>query len=311
MTSLAGLIINPKQELNMSSKTDVVIIGGGPAGLTAALTLARGGRSIIVMDNGKPRNAPAKHMMNFPSREGIPPQEFKKLILRDLSVYKEFRLKKSQVHSVKRTEYGFRINDEIECKKIILAHGVQDILPPIPGMKELWGISLHHCPYCHGHEYKSGAIGLIGNGEYGTHMGAIVKGLSDDLILFTNGDSNINHKLFDKNGIKVYTDKIVELDLHKGFLQAVKLSSGDAVERVSLYIKPEQKLSSLVGVELGCELTEMGLLKVDAMGMTTQTGIYAAGDIMEPRQSVVLACASGMAAAASANYSIMSENFTS
>lgn len=269
---------------------DVVIIGGGPAGLTGALTLARGGRTVIIFDEGKGRNAPARHMQNFPSRDGTPPNEFREQIKSDLKKYKEVSFQNDRVEKITRNEEGFLINGAYQARRILLAHGVKDILPPIPGMKELWGKSIFHCPYCHGHEYKGKKLAVMGDEIMTTHMYPLLKGLSSDVMILSQEE--VQSFIFEG-------DK----------LEAIKLTTGKTVERDALLFRPKQELTSTIGIDLGCELNESGLYKLDNDGMTTQSGIYAAGDIADPRQSVLIACASAMKAAASINYSILAQDF--
>ncbi|WPU64318.1 NAD(P)/FAD-dependent oxidoreductase [Peredibacter starrii] len=287
---------------------DVVIVGGGPAGLSAALTLGRGNRSVLILDEGKGRNAPASHMMNFPSRDGTPPMEFRELIKRDLRKYSNVQIASLGVKSIVREEHHFLINEEIKARKILLAHGVKDILLPLPGFSELWGKSIFHCPYCHGYEHLKEPIGIIGDNKTALHYAILVKSLTDNLIVFSNG-AEVDPAPFEKNGIKVYSSPIDSL-IHQGDrLIAVKLMSGETIERSYLFYRPEQKLTSDLGTKLGCELNEHGLYKVQDSGETTVKGIYAAGDITELRQSVLMATASGQKAAAHINFEILHERF--
>lgn len=286
----------------MNKKYDVAIIGGGPAGLSAALTLARGNRSVLVFDDNQPRNAPAAHMMNFPSRDGTPPNEFRLLIKADLKKYSKVEFIQERVQDIQRNENGFLLDEKIQVKKILLAHGVKDIFPEIPGMKELFGKAIFHCPYCHGYEHTDEPMGMIGGKEYADHMSVLLKGLSKDLVLFSNGA-----EVGEYPGIKVYTDKIESFIYEGEKMKAVKLITGEIVKRSYLFYRPDQKLSSDLGVKLGCELTEMGHYKVSDIGLTTQPGVFAAGDNMIPMQSVIIACAAGSKAAAMMNYEILHE----
>ncbi|MDO9181002.1 MAG: NAD(P)/FAD-dependent oxidoreductase [Bacteriovorax sp.] len=284
----------------MNKQFDVAIIGGGPAGLSGALTLARGNRTVVVFDDNQPRNAPAAHMMNFPSRDGTPPDEFRRLIREDLKKYSKVEFKSERVNDIKRNELGFMLEGKIQVKKILLAHGVTDILPEIPGIKELFGKAIFHCPYCHGYEYLNEAMGMIGGKEYADHMSVLLKGLSKDLVLFTNGAEVDQYP-----GIKVYTDKIDSFIYEAEKLKAVKLVTGEVVERSYLFYRPDQKLSTGLGVKLGCELTDMGHYKITDFGLTTQPDVFAAGDDMTVMQSVVFACAAGSKAGAMINFEVL------
>lgn len=286
----------------MNKKYDVAIIGGGPAGLSGALTLARGNRTVLVFDDNQPRNAHASHMMNFPSRDGTPPYEFRHLIKEDLKKYRNVKFITEQVNDIQRNENGFIVNSQIQVKKILLAHGVRDILPNIPGMKELFGKAIFHCPYCHGYEHLNEPMGMIGGKEYADHMSVLLKGLTKDLALFTDGAEVGVYP-----NIKIYREKIDSLIYEEEKLKAVKLITGEIVERSCLFYRPEQKLSSDVGIKLNCELTELGHYKVNDFGLTTQSGVFAAGDNMTGMQSVLIACAAGAKAGAMINAEILNE----
>lgn len=283
---------------------DVAIIGGGPAGLSGALTLARGNRTVVVFDDNQPRNAPAEHMMNFPSRDGTPPNEFRQLIKEDLKKYPKVEFNANRVISIERNELGFCLDNQIQVKKILLAHGVKDILPNIPGMKELFGKSIFHCPYCHGYEYINTPMGMIGDKEYADHMGVLLKGLSSDIVLFTNGIELDQYPHF-----KVYSEKINSFIYENEKLVGVKLITGEIVRRSYLFYRPAQKLSCDLGVKLGCQLNEMGHYRVNEVGLTTEHGVWAAGDNMMGMQSVINACASGSKAGAMINFEILKESF--
>ncbi len=288
----------------MKEKFDVVIIGGGPAGLTAALTLGRAGRTVLVYDDNQGRNFATLHMQNFPSRDGTPPLEFRNQIKEDLGKYKTVSFKKERVIEIEKIEKSFLINNETEATKILFAHGVKDILPDISGLKEAWGKNVFHCPYCHGHEFKNQRIGVIAeSSQYADHMIPLLLGLSDKVTLFTNGsDITLSGQL--SKHITIHSEKIIS---YKNNI--IQLENKKEILSDCLVLRPPQELSFNLGVKLGCELNETGLYKVDAEYMTTVEGIYAAGDIVDPRQSVLNACAYGQLAGALINFSILKEKF--
>lgn len=285
----------------MKSSYDIVILGGGPAGLSAALTAARGHRSILVIDSGQPRNAPAEHMMNFPSREGTPPFEFRELIRKDLKRYPHVHFRQGNVESIVKMEDGFLV-DQVHAKKVLLAHGVKDILPAIDGLKELFGKSIFHCPYCHGYEHSGAAMGAVGPVEYANHMGHLVKGLTPDVAIFTDGGD-----LASFPGATVYNQKIDSFVRMGTKLIGVKLANGEVIKRDYLFMKFAQTLTSDLGTKLGCELTEHGHYKINEMGQTSVPGVFAAGDCATPKQSVLMSCALGQTAGAAMNAIILME----
>lgn len=304
--------ISLSKDQMMNKQYDVLIVGGGPAGLTAALALARGGRSVLIFDDQKPRNALAKHMQNFPSHDGLPPTEFKKLVLTDLKEYPKVHFESHRVDEITKTENGFRAisnGKEYQGRKIMLAHGMRDEMLPLPGFKEVWGRSIFQCPYCHGHEIRNSPMGIIGAGMMAKHMVPLIKGLTDDVVLFTNGEEIENRELIEKNGVKIFDEKILRF-IHEGeTLKAVQLENDLTIERSYLFIKVPQKLTTDLGLKLGCTTNEMGFYAVDETNKTTAPGIYAAGDIVSMRQSVLGACASGQFAGAAINYELLSEDF--
>lgn len=293
----------------MNTKSDVIIIGGGPAGLTAALALGRIGRTVIIFDDNNGRNFPAAHMQNFPSRDGTPPREFKEQLLKDLRNYQEISFRTERVTSLSKNGDGFLVNQTFEAKKIILAHGVKDILPEIPGINDLWGNSVFHCPYCHGHEFKRGKFGLLSSDvNYLSHMVPLIKSLTEDITIFTNGESvELPSFLAD---VKMITAPVKRLQLTGPVLRSV-VTGEIEIPIDALLIKPPQKLTTDLGTKLGCELNEFNLYKVDADSMTTVPGIYGAGDIVEMRQAVIMACASGMKTGANISFALMKEKLVS
>lgn len=297
----------------MKQIIDVLIVGAGPAGLTAALTLARGGRSVLVTDSAEPRNKKASHMQNFPSRDGTPPEDFRAQIRDDLRKYEAVEIISQAVHSIEKSKDNFLVTlsntEQVTAKKILLAHGVKDSLPEIPGMNDIFGKSLFFCPYCHGYEHRNTPIAIIGNGDYVAHIATTVFGLTQDLKVFTNGENLIPAEfieILNKKNIEIITDKITEIVQDNGMASAIKTLKGTIIPRNFIFTQANFKLSSDIGTRLGCKVTEMGFYQVDEFGRTSEPGVYAAGDIMSMRHSVLSACASGQMAAAMMNFEIMS-----
>ncbi len=293
----------------MDKYFDVLIIGGGPAGLSAALSLVRGNKKVLLLDEGVGRNFPAAHMMNFLTREGTPPQEFRKLALNELEEYENFSLMKVLVDSLVGEDKYFVANGNLKGKKVLLAHGIRDQLPEIPGARELFGKSIFHCPYCHGYEYRNKAIGIMANEQIAQHLAPLIWGLSQNLVLFSNGLEITHHEAFKKKGIRIVEEKIEKFRHQGEKLEGVILTSGEFVELDALFLRPSLEFTSTIGLDLGCRVNSSGLYETDSMLMTSVNGVYAAGDIVEVRQSVVASCASGSFAGASINLALSREEF--
>ncbi|GBF37158.1 NAD(P)/FAD-dependent oxidoreductase [Leptospira johnsonii] len=295
---------------------EALIIGGGPAGLSAALALGRMSRTALVCDDSRPRNAASSHLNNFPTRDGIHPAEWRKLVRKDLEKYNTISFFEGSVLSVEKSGPGFAAklssDKTFYFKKVILAYGVEDEHLPIPGYKELWGKSIFHCPYCHGFEVKGSKIGLIGNGDMLMYMLPLIFDLASDLIVFTNGKAELQEEqkdLLKKKKIRLIEEKITGFIYEGEKLKAVTFENEETIEREALYALPSFpfKLKSKIGEELGCEKDKFGFYKVGEKGKTSVDGVYACGDNASGAHSVLLAAASGGMAGAGIVHELLSE----
>ncbi|RYZ59592.1 MAG: NAD(P)/FAD-dependent oxidoreductase [Proteobacteria bacterium] len=294
--------------------TDVLIVGGGPAGLEAAMILGRGGRSVILCDDDRPRNARVAQMHYFPTRDGMSPKDFREAFHQDLSHYEKISIKNVRVEKAARNELGFistLSNGEIvQSKKIIIATGVKDIMPAIPGYEEHFATTVFHCPFCHGYEHRNQALAVVANGDMGMHMIAIMLGLSPDLVVFTNGPSQFSGEqlsLLKSKNIRLEESPIREiLGDGKGHLRTILLQDGTRVDREAMLFRPDQKQKSDLALELGCTLNDMGLIEaVD--GVTKQKGVFVAGDTVDMKQSALTATYYGLLAGVMANNELAME----
>ena len=301
----------------MKNNYEVLIIGGGPAGLSAAMTLGRMSRTALLCDDNRPRNAPSSHVNNFPSRDGIHPAEWRKETRKNLEKYTSVESVTASVTSVQKDTSGFfaqlSTGEQVNAKKIILAYGVVDTLPTIPGFKELWGKSIFHCPFCHGFELRSSRLGFVGNGDLMFHALPMIFSLASDLTVFTNGKATFsaeNLALLQKNKITLIEEPIQKLDYENEDLKSVVLNDGKIIERQFLFLSPTLpfKLKSNIGESLGCEKNEFGFYKVNERNQTNVSGIYACGDNMSMAHSVLLAAASGLMAGSVASAELLHEN---
>jgi thioredoxin reductase len=297
-----------------TSHYEVLVIGGGAAGLSAALTLGRLRRTVLVCDDGKPRNAPAQHMNNFPGFDGVAPELWRKQVQQNLEKYPTVHRQSDRVTEVNATAEGFiarlQSGAEITANKILLAYGVKDRLPALENIEKLWGDTVVHCPYCHGFEFQDQAIGLLANGQPNNgdmlaHMVSLLLGLSADVKVFNQGPSQLSEaqaQAFANQQVSVIETPVIALEHNaQKKLSALVLNTGERVARDVLYLMPSFPFerSASLGESLGCAVNEMGWYVADEKGHTTVPGVYAAGDIAGMAgQSVLNSAMSGSMAAA-------------
>lgn len=295
---------------------DVVIVGAGPAGLSAALMLGRCRRSVLVFDNGKNRNAPSHALHGFLTRDGMAPAEFLKLAREELGKYETVELRAAEVVSAECQESGrFRVclasGEEFFAKKLLLATGVVDELPDIPGFRELYGRSVFHCPYCDGWELRDQPLAIYGRGARGSGVALELTAWSRDLVLCTDGPSEIdeeNHARLSRNGIIVREQSLTRLESgDDGLLQRVVFDDGSAIERRALFFTTGQYQRSDLLLRLGCEINEKGTVPTGKYETTHLPGLFVAGDASRAVQWVVVAAAEGAEAAFAINTDLLKE----
>lgn len=297
------------------NRFDAIVIGGGPAGLSAALVLGRSRRRVLVMHDGPTRNAPSVAAHSVFTRDGTSPAELLRIGREQLVPY-GIRVRDERVSDVERTAGGFIIRleggDRLEARKIVLATGVRDILPSVPGLGELWGTGVFHCPYCHGWEVAGRPLAVYGRGQVGFDLVQLLLGWSRDLMLFTDGPDDLTAEQraqLERNGVGVREEKVARFIGSGGHLQAVSLEGGEDIPRKGLFLKPAQELRSELPHRLGCELTSDGRVDADASGRTSVPGVYVAGDAAPGPQQVITAASGGLAAAMSLNHDLLVEDF--
>lgn len=295
---------------------DSVIVGGGPAGLSAALLLGRSRRDVLVLDSGEYRNAPSPASHSFLTRDGIPPAELRRIAREQLAAYPGVRIDNGHAVSASGRAGAFTLELEggktIEARTVVFANGVRDELPSLEGLPAIWGRSAFHCPYCDGWENRDRALAFYAPGEsapmLAMHLGPLLRNLTADLVMLTNGPSALGAperaRLADL-GVAIDERPIARLISQDGQLQAVEMTDSSRVERAALFIAPTPRPNSALAASLGCELTTEPpiprLLRVDMMGQTTVPGVYAAGDIITPMSQIATAVATGAAAGAAVN----------
>jgi len=288
---------------------DVLIAGGGPAGLQAAVTLGRARKRVLVVDGGPRRNARAGHLNNFVSRDGIAPADFRREARAQIAKYPNVSFRDEPVDAVTGARGDFRAG-AIRARRVLLATGMIDELPALEGLEPLWGHSVFQCPYCHGWEARQGRWGYYAPDATAPHVGPFVMmllGWSPEVTVFTDriGDDVRRNLVAAK--VRIESAGVKRLVSAAGQLEAVELGDGKRVACDALLMHPPQKQVALVGA-LGVALDDEGFVKTDPMTRETSiAGIYAAGDLTTRGQAAVLAAAAGMQAAAAINAELTAE----
>ncbi|WP_338022831.1 NAD(P)/FAD-dependent oxidoreductase [Bacillus weihaiensis] len=293
------------------------MIGGGPAGLNAALVLGRSRRNTILFDDNKPRNSVVSESHGFITRDGINPQEFKRVAHEELSKYPDVRIEKQRVHRINKENTLFQVETEngriYSAKKIILATGFKEVLPDIPRVKEFYGKSLFSCPFCDGWELRDRPLAVIANDQRALHMVKMVSNWTNDLIVFTNGNKIFSleeQELLNSYGISIKEKKIDTFIGEDGMLNKIQLEDGTAVLREGGFITAEWKQAASFDSTLKYTLNEHGGIETDSWQRTNTEGVFACGDtrIAGPSQ-LIIAAAEGSMAAISVNAALIEEKF--
>jgi thioredoxin reductase len=289
---------------------DVVIVGGGPAGLSAALVLGRCRRQVLVCDSGRPRNAASRALHGYLTRDGIAPLELLRLAREELRQY-GIEPRAAQVTAVSRATEGFTITlddgETIASRTVLFATGVADRLPEIAGIDECYGVTVHHCPYCDGWEVRDRRLAVVGHGAAAVSLALSLKTWSRDVTICSNGRSKINprhRKQLGDQRVPVYETTIEQLDHVSGHVQRLVLADGTAVPCDAVFLSTGQQPQSDLPRQLGCELTRRGVVKTDHLGQTCVPGLYVAGDASRDVQFVIVAAAEGAKAAVAINKSL-------
>jgi thioredoxin reductase len=295
---------------------DVVIVGGGPSGLSAALALGRARKRVLVCDAGPRRNAAATHIHNFVTRDGTPPDDFRQTARQELDHYPNVEVRDVGVVSVNGLRGDFRVelsSGAVQARRILLCAGMIDEMLPIEGYRELWGQSIFQCPYCHGWEVQDRKWGYLARLDHQGHFLLFAQQLrawTKDLVLFTNGTHHLPEETrvtLENAGIQLETNIVTGLVANAGRLTGVALENGKTVACDALFSHPPQRQIELVRA-LGIELDDDGYVKVDPMKRETSIpGIYAAGDLCTRMQGAILAAASGTQAAVVLNLDLTME----
>jgi thioredoxin reductase len=290
---------------------DVVVVGGGAAGLSAALVLGRARRRVAVFDAGAPRNAPAAQMHGFLSRDGMPPADLLAAGRVEVERYGVELVHDRAVELTGRFTLRLESGRFVSGRRLLLATGAVDDLPDVAGARERWGRDLLHCPYCHGWEVRDQPIGVLGT-TAGSHEHAhLLRQWSDDVVFFTHTEElgSSERAVLNARGIRVVDGLVARLVVVGDRLEEVQLADGRAIPRTALFIRPRlrARADGLIA-SLGCEVDEDGFVRVDAAGATSVAGVWAAGNASNPRAQVITAAGEGSAAAIAINADLVEED---
>ncbi len=299
----------------MKQPFDIIIIGGSYAGLSAALSLGRAMRSVLVIDGGQPCNRQTPHSHNFITQDGETPANIARAAKEQVLRYPTVQFHDGFVDTVEKSDIGFRVTtssgNSYQSKKIILATGLKDTFPEIPGFAECWGISVIHCPYCHGYEVRHTKTGILANGPVAFHYAQLISNWTKELVIYTNGPSNLTDEqlqLISANNIQLVETPVAQLQHTDGQLKSIQFSTGETHALTAIYARPDYVQHAPFIEQLGCALSDHGLIVVDEFQQTSVPGVYACGDNSGMR-AVAKAVSSGTMAGAALNNHLCAEEF--
>lgn len=301
---------------------DVVVVGGGAAGLSGALALGRARRSVLVVDAGDPRNAPADHIHNYLGREGTPPAELLAIGREEVAAY-GVEVRRARATSAARVDGGFEVvlddGTAVRARRLLVTTGLTDVLPDIPGLAERFGRDVLHCPYCHGWEARDRAVGIIASSPFAVHGAKLWGQWTGDVTLFLNGRGLPAAEELEQllaRGVTLVEEPVAEVVVAEDRVVGVRLESGDVVARDVLVAAPQfvgnSDLLTSLGLEPEAQLRDgevfgYAVPAVDPTGRTAVPGVWVAGNVTDLSAQVISAAAAGLGAGAMINMDLIEE----
>jgi thioredoxin reductase len=299
-----------------SKNFDVIIIGGSYAGLAAGMALGRASRQVLIIDSGEPCNKQTPHSHNFITQDGTPPKEIAILAKRQVERYSTVKFFNGLATTGVKREDGFEIGvgsgETFRAKKLIFATGIRDLIPDMEGFSACWGISVLHCPYCHGYEVRNEKTGILDNGEDGFEFAKLISNWTKDLTLFANGASTLTteqREKLEKHPIRIVEKEVERLAHSNGHLQNIIFKDGTMSSVKALYARIPLEQHCQIPKTLGCELSGDGYIKIDTAQKTTINGVFACGDNVTRVRTLANAVAMGTTTGMMVNKEIILENF--
>jgi thioredoxin reductase len=292
---------------------DVIIVGAGPAGLSAALLLGRCRRKVLVCDTGRPRNRASRALHGFLSRDGASPADLLQISREQLAHYDTVELRQIEVTDAARTTTCFRIGlsdgSSLLSRTVLLATGVIDLLPEVSGIDHFFGTSVFTCPYCDAWELRGQPLAVYGRGEKGSGLALMLTLWSDDLVLCTDGPSDLSEENLARlaaHKIPIREERIARLEGSDGRLEKIIFLSGDPLSRRAMFFNTGQYQGSPLAAKLGCEVTDSGGVKTGDYGQSSTTpGLYIVGDATRDVQFAIVAAAEAAEAACAINKALL------
>ena len=296
------------------NRYDVVVIGGGAAGLSAALVLSRARRRVAVVDAGMPRNAPAAHMQGFLSRDGLPPQHLLTIGRKEVKGYGGNIVDSTVAEAVSCARSEFEVllanGSVLAARRLLVATGLRDVLPDVPGIRERFGRDVLHCPYCHGFEVRYQQLGVLGGTPDAVQHAQLVRQWASDVVFFphTGTLTADQREQLVARAIGIVDGTVERLLVEDDHLWGVELDDGRAIRRAAIFVRPRFVPNNELLVSLGCAVDDTGWVITDETGGTSVPGVWVAGNATNPRAQVITAAGEGSAAAIALHADLVDED---
>jgi thioredoxin reductase len=296
------------------SEYDVVIVGGGAAGLSAALVLSRARRRVLVVDSGTPRNAPAARMHGFLSRDGLPPGDLLAVARDEVQSYGGTITSDTVTELVRAGQIGFQVilvdGARISTRRLVVATGLRDELPDIPGLRDRWARDVLHCPYCHGWEVRDQQLGVLWGGPDTVRYSQIVRQWAQDVVLFAPVGALTQEQRVElvARAVGIVEGTVARVLVENDQLSGVEMDDGRTVARAAVFVPPHFVPNDDLLNGLGATFDEQGWVVTGANGATSVPGVWVAGNVTNPRAQVVTAAGEGSAVAIAINADLVDED---
>lgn len=301
--------------MTIKREYDVIIIGGSYAGLSAALVLGRSLRRVLVIDAGQPANRQTPHAHNFLTRDGETPAQLSAIAREQVSRYPTVQYWSDKVILAESVASGFSVTTgggvQFQARKLLLATGLVDIMPDLPGFADCWGRSVLLCPYCHGYEVHGQPLGLLANGEVGYEVATLIQHWSNLLTLYTNGPATLTtdqRDVLDQLQIPIVETPVTAIEHKDGMLTALLLADGSRARSTAIFTRIPFRQHTDIATRLGCSLMENGLIEATEFGETNVPGVFAAGDATTLMRQLAVAVANGTKAGAWINRELVADD---